>query len=356
MSGSDSAGPAGEFELIQDVIRSLPPADAPWLRVGPGDDAAVLRVPQGWELASSIDSFLAGTHFPAAASPELIAYRSMMASLSDLAAMGAEPAWALVALSLPDGDRNQLAALARGIADAARQAGVLVVGGNLARSAEAASSAAPIQPKRPADACGEVPRPTDAGGEVPNLAAGLAEAAGGGDADASGLALTISVHGWAPAGSLLLRSGARPGDAICVSGALGGAARALATLNLAASQPGRLSPLERCYWRPQPPFSLAARLRAHASSCIDLSDGLLQDLGHLCRASGVGARLQSSLLPLAPGAGPDDALRGGDDYQLCFTTAAAELQADFPVIGEITQAPGLHLDGQPAPPAGYQHF
>ena len=317
MSRGDSAGPGGEFELIQDVIRSLPPADAPWLRVGPGDDAAVLRVPQGWELASSIDSFLAGAHFPAAASPELIAYRSMMASLSDLAAMGAEPAWALVALSLPDGDRNRLAALAQGIAEAARQAGVLVVGGNLARSAEAAA---------------------------------------GGDADASGLALTISAHGWAPAGSLLLRSGARPGDAICVSGALGGAARALATLNLAASQPGRLSPLERCYWRPQPPFSLAARLRAHASSCIDLSDGLLQDLGHLCHASGVGARLQSSLLPLVPGAGPDDALRGGDDYQLCFTTAAAELQADFPVIGEITQAPGLLLDGQSAPPAGYQHF
>ena len=346
MSGGDSAGPAGEFDLIQDLVRSLPPADAPWLRVGPGDDAAVLRVPQGWELASSIDSFLAGVHFPAAASPELIAYRSMMASLSDLAAMGADPAWALVALSLPDGERDRLASLARGVAQAARQAGVLVVGGNLARSAGASSFAASIQPTRPASAHGQAPLPADR----------LTEVAGAADADASGLTLTISAHGWAPAGSLLLRSGARPGDAICVSGALGGAARALATLNLAASRPGRLSPLERCYWQPQPPFSLAARLRAHASSCIDLSDGLLQDLGHLCRASGVGARLQSSLLPLAPGTRPDDALRGGDDYQLCFTTAAAELQADFPVIGEITQAPGLHLDGQPAPEAGYRHF
>lgn len=343
MSGGDSAGPAGEFELIQDLVRSLPSADAPWLRVGPGDDAAVLRVPQGWELASSIDSFLAGVHFPAAASPELIAYRSMMASLSDLAAMGADPAWALVALSLPDGERGRLASLARGIAQAARQAGVLVVGGNLARSVGASPSPVPIQP---ASARGQAPLPADS----------LAEVAGTADADASGLTLTISAHGWAPAGSLLLRSGARPGDAICVSGALGGAARALATLNLAASRPGRLSPLERCYWQPQPPFSLAARLRAHASSCIDLSDGLLQDLGHLCRASGVGARLQSDLLPLAPGARPDDALRGGDDYQLCFTTAAAELQADFPIIGEITQTPGLHLDGKPAPPAGYRHF
>lgn len=333
----------GEFELIDDIVRVLGPAKAPWLRMGPGDDAAVLRPPEGWELASSIDSFLAGIHFPASAAPELIAYRSMMASLSDLAAMGAEPAWALVALCLPDGDRERLMALARGIAEAAGKAGILVVGGNLTRSASMFSSAAPMPSQRLDNAGGEAPLPAD----------GPAEAAAG---EVRGLALTISAHGWAPRGSLLLRSGARPGDAICVSGALGGAARALATLNLAASQPDCLSPLERCYWRPQPPFALAARLRRHASSCIDLSDGLLQDLGHVCRASGAGARLQSRLLPLAPDASLDDALGGGDDYQLCFTTADAGLQAEFPAIGEVAEEPGLRLDGEPVAALGYRHF
>ena len=337
----------GEFELIDDIVRILGPAKAPWLRVGPGDDAAVLRPPEGWELVSSIDSFVADIHFPACAAPELIAYRSMMASLSDLAAMGAEPAWALVALCLPDGERDRLTALARGIAAAARKAGILVVGGNLTRSASIVSSMSPMPCKRPANAGGDARLPAD----------GWAEAAGGvADGDVRGLALTISAHGWAPSGTLLLRSGARPGDAICVSGALGGAARALATLNLAASQPGCLSPLERCYWRPQPPFALAARLRRHASSCIDLSDGLLQDLGHICRASGAGARLQSRLLPVAPGASLDDALGGGDDYRLCFTTADAGLQAEFPAIGEVTEELGLRLDGEPVAALGYRHF
>lgn len=294
-----------EFELIEDIVAAFGHGNAPWLRVGPGDDAAVTRLPDGFELASSIDSFLTGVHFPAAAAPELIAYRSLMASLSDLAAMGADPAWALVALNLPEADRNCALAIARGLADGAEEAGVEIAGGNLASGA---------------------------------------------------LALTISVHGWAPTGSLLLRSGARPGDAICVSGDLGGAARALATLDLAASRPDRLSALERCFWRPQPPFELATRLRGRASGCIDVSDGLLQDLGHLCRASTVGARLQGGAVPLAPGAGLGDALRGGDDYVLCFTTADTGLQHEFPVIGEVTGTPGLMLDGEPVESVGYRHF
>ncbi len=294
-----------EFELIEDIVAAFESGNAPWLRVGPGDDAAVLRVPEGFELASSIDSFLAGVHFPAGAAPELIAYRSLMAALSDLAAMGADPAWALVALSMPEADRDCAAAIARGIAEAARDAGIEIAGGNLASGA---------------------------------------------------LALTVSVHGWAPSGTLLLRSGARSGDAICVSGPLGGAAQALETANLAASVPGCLSDTERGYWRPQPPFALGARLRGHASSCIDISDGLLQDLGHLCRASGLGASVNSAAVPIAPSAGLGHALGASDDYVLCFTTRDAALRRDFATIGEMTEEPGLMLDGRPADVPGYSHF
>ena len=294
-----------EFELIDDIVGAFETGDAPWLRVGPGDDAAVLRVPEGFELASSIDSFLAGVHFPADSAPELIAYRSLMAGLSDLAAMGADPAWALVALNLPNPDRDCAVAIAKGLREAARETGVEIAGGNLA---------------------------------------------------AGSLALTVSVHGWAPAGTLLLRSGARPGDSICVSGPLGGAAHALATVNLASSAPGCLNDAERSYWRPQPPFSLAARLRGRASSCIDVSDGLLQDLGHICRASGLGASLNGAAVPLAPGAGLKHALGGSDDYALCFTTGDAGLRRDFAVIGEMTGTPRLMIDGKPADTPGYSHF
>ena len=154
----------------------------------------------------------------------------------------------------------------------------------------------------------------------------------------------------------MLRSGARPGDSVCVSGPLGGAALALETANLAASVPGRLSGLEHCYWRPQPPFALASRLRSRASSCIDVSDGLRQDLDRLCRASGLGASLNGAALPLAPGAEPGHALGASDDYVLCFTTRDAGLRREFAVIGAITDTPGLLLDGRPAEVSGYSHF
>ena len=330
-----------EFALIERILSELAADEAPaWLTLGPGDDASVAQPPAGWDLASSIDSFLAGVHFPAAAAPELIGYRCMMASLSDLAAMAATPAWVLAALHLqaapprlPTAEANELGAdgnvaasrdatgqgagqsapgradwalgLCRGLAQAAREAGARIVGGNLA---------------------------------------------------AGPSALTLSAHGWAPAGSMLRRSGACPGDLVCVTGPLGGAARALASLDLARSVPGRLSALERCYWRPQPPFDLAPELRRHASSGIDVSDGLLQDLGHLCKASGVGVRLRSQAIPLAQGARLQDALSAGDDYVLAFTTAQGPLPDRFPVIGEVSDEPGLRLDGVLRHPEGFRHF
>lgn len=298
-----------EFALIERILAEFrdpsgggPPA---WLRLGPGDDAALTRPPAGHELASSIDSFLADVHFPSQAAPELIGYRCMMASLSDLAAMAATPAWALAALCLPEGREDWALRLSRGMAEAAREAKVELIGGNLA--------AGPV-------------------------------------------CLTLSVQGWAPSGTLLSRKGARPGDAVCVSGPLGGSAQALNSLDVAHSVPGRLRGAELAYWRPQPPFDLAAPLRRHASAGIDLSDGLLQDLNHLCTASGVGARLHSRAIPLAHGASLETVLGGGDDYVLAFTTSHAPLQERCARIGEIFAGRGLQLDGKPVQPQGFRHF
>lgn len=298
-----------EFALIGRILAEFRDQDGggrpDWLALGPGDDAAAVRPPAGHDLANSIDSFAADVHFPAAAAPELIGYRCMMASLSDLAAMAAKPAWVLAALSLPDGWEDWAVRLSRGMAEAAREAEVQLAGGNLA--------AGPV-------------------------------------------ILTLSVHGWAPAGSLLARNGARPGDAICVSGRLGGAAHALKSHDLANSIPGRLEDSERPYWRPQPPFQLASELRRHASAGIDVSDGLLQDLNHLCAASGVGAQLDGGAIPLAPGASLEDALGGGDDYVLAFTTSHGPLRERCAHIGEIVAGRGLRLDGEPVEPQGFRHF
>ncbi len=295
-----------EFEIIDAIVAKLGSAtQAPSVSVGPGDDAAVTRVPPGHDLASSVDSLLADVHFPAAAPADLIAYRSMMVSLSDLAAMGAEPAWVMVSLSLPNADQAWIGAFAEGIAAAAQDAKVAVVGGNLA--------AGPLQ-------------------------------------------VTVSVHGFVPSGKALLRSGAKPGDAICLSGPVGGAASALNRLDLGACARATLQGCARAYWMPQPPFETAAALRSHASSCIDVSDGLLQDLAHICRASRVGAHLSSAAIPLAEGAQLRDGLCGGDDYVLCFTTGAEQLANAHSVIGEIVAGEDIQVDGQRADVAGYQHF
>ena len=294
-----------EFELIERIRAQLGGGEPDWLVVGPGDDGAAVRPPTGQDAVSSIDSFLADVHFPARADAELIGYRCLMASLSDLVAMAATPAWALVALSLPKGDAGWATALARGMAEAAAVAGASIAGGNLASGP---------------------------------------------------LAVTVSVCGWAPAGAALLRSGAQPGDAICLSGPVGGAAAALKQADLAASEPGQLDALERSYWRPQPPFSLVPALQRHGTSGIDLSDGLLSDLGHVAKASGRCLHLESAAIPLAPGASLSDALSDGDDYALAFTTRHEPLMAQGVVIGEVASGSGLHLDGKPVAGRGFRHF
>lgn len=297
-----------EFELIDCIVAELGDSvDAPWVRVGPGDDAAVTVAPAGSELVSSIDALVGGVHFPLGAGAELIGYRAIMVSASDLAAMGAADGFALVALSLEHGDPAWVRALSRGMARAARDADIRIIGGNIARGP---------------------------------------------------LTLAISVHGHVPAGTALLRSGARPGDEIYVTGALGAAAAALARggLDTCASE-ADLDDLSRRYFLPQARMAAGAALRGRASSAIDLSDGLVQDLGHICRASGVGVALESATIPVADGATLSQALSGGDDYELCFTLAGPPPSLGVAVhrVGRVVAEAGVCLDGQPVT-GGYQHF
>jgi thiamine-monophosphate kinase len=297
-----------EFDLIDCIVKELGDAvDAPWVRVGPGDDAAVTAAPSGSELVSSIDALVGGVHFPLGAGAELIGYRAIMVSASDLAAMGASDGFALVALSLEQGDPAWVRGLARGMARAARDAGIRVVGGNIARGP---------------------------------------------------LTLAVSVHGQVPAGTALLRSGARPGDDVYVTGSLGAAAAAVARGGLDAFQnDAGLDDLARRYFLPQARMAAGVALRGRATSAIDLSDGLLQDLGHICRASGVGVALESALVPVAAGATLTQALSGGDDYELCFTLSGSPPPLGVPVhrIGRVEAGGQVLLDRRPAA-GGYQHF
>jgi thiamine-monophosphate kinase len=298
-----------EFELIDAIVTTLGPATTgPLVRVGPGDDAAVVRVPTGMELISSIDALVGDVHFPAAAGPALIGYRAIMVSASDLAAMGAEQGFALVALNLPGDDPIWVRELTCGMRRALEQLGIALVGGNIARGP---------------------------------------------------LAISVSVHGFVPAGQALLRSGARPGDRIYVTGTLGAAAAALARGGLAECRDeADLDALSRRYFMPDARLPEGLALRDRASAAIDVSDGLLQDLGHILKASGVGADLASASVPRMPGVSLAQALAGGDDYELCFTLAGPPpaLPAGVTWVGEIVATPGLRVDGRPVEAAGYRHF
>lgn len=297
-----------EFQLIDAIVAELGDVAAgEWVRLGPGDDGAVTAAPPGTELVSSIDALVAGVHFPAAADPELVGYRALMVSASDLAAMGAAAGFALVALSLERADADWVRGLARGMAAAARELGLAVVGGNITRG--------PVT-------------------------------------------VAVSVHGFVPAGGALTRAGAHPGDGVFVTGSLGAAAAAVARGGLeGCSANDVLDPLCERYYRPCARIAQGLALRGFATSMIDLSDGLLQDLGHICRASGVGVDLESALFPVAPDASLDQALSGGDDYELCFTGAGEPPPLSVPVqrIGTVTSTPGVRLDGRPAG-GGYRHF
>lgn len=312
-----------EFTLIRRHFAGLTPA-TPAVRLGIGDDAALLQVRAGCELAITSDTLIAGRHFPHETLPADIGWKSLAVNLSDLAAMGAAPLAFTLALSLPQADDNWLRGFAQGLGDLARMAGVPLVGGDTTRGA---------------------------------------------------LSITITALGEVPAGTALRRDGARVGDLVCVTGTLGDAAAALRQWQAGSAG---VAALRARLDRPTPRLAAGRALRGLAHAAIDLSDGLAGDLGHILAASGVGARLDPSALPCSEDLREvisDVAsrvalqLNGGDDYELCcclpperFAAAQAAL-APLPltVIGEIEAEPGLRLlaaDGsiQEHPPQAYRHF
>ena len=291
-----------EFSLIEEVVKQLGDrAQGKWVDIGPGDDAAVIAQTPGCDAVASIDTLVGGVHFPLAANPVDIGYRAMMVSLSDLAAMAAEPRYALVALTLPAGDAEWAGALARGMAEAAAECQTYVCGGNFSKGA---------------------------------------------------LSITVSVHGEVPSGEAVTRAGACVGDKIYVSGDIGGAAACVRRQDWDFSPP--LDPGQMRYLRPRARFDLCQRLRQSAHAAIDVSDGLVADLGHICARSGVGALLEQAAIPVSPGAGLEDALYGGDDYQI-LCTANVDLPG-FNCIGEIVADGGMWMAGVKLEPRGYNHF
>jgi thiamine-monophosphate kinase len=305
-----------EFDLIRRLVRAVP-CRRPDVCVGPGDDAAVLRPPPGMDLVQTVDTCIEGVHFPPGIGPEDLGWRCLAVNLSDLAAMGAEPAWALLSLSLPAADEAWLDGFARGFGELAAETGIDLVGGDTVRGP---------------------------------------------------LAVGFALTGFVPAGGELRRSGARAGDDIWVTGPLGGGAAGLAAWRRGDRE--HAMP----FLRPRPRLAEGSTLRSLASAAVDVSDGLLQDLGHVLAASDVGAELEIERLPLQPaGAGEERlamALGGGDDYQLCFTVprerrdalmAAAADWTERPVrIGRARATPGLALlrAGRPVavPQGGWDHF
>ena len=316
-----------EFELIRRYF-SRPPVTRADVTLGIGDDAALLQPPPGQQLVVTTDLLVSGVHFLPDVNPAALGHKALAVNLSDLAAMGAEPAWFLLNLALPTADESWLAKFSAGLFGLAQRYRVQLVGGDTSRAPQTV--------------------------------------------------IAIEAHGFVPAGQALTRAGARPGDRIFVTGPLGDAGLAL------RHRQGKLrlsdAELASCAERmdqPTPRIEEGLVLRAIASSAIDISDGLVADLGHILEMSRVGARLELARLPLSPAyrahlaeTGWDVALANGDDYELCFTVPPENLAAlkkikhRFPAIteiGVIEAGGGLHIvdaAGKPHTPkiTGHDHF
>lgn len=287
-----------EFELIDAIVAALADsASAPHVRLGPGDDAAVIATPTDAETVASIDTLLEGTHFPVDAPPREIGYRAMAVSLSDLAAMGAEPSYVLVALTLPHSDAAWLEALAAGMADASRVYAAPIVGGNLSRGS---------------------------------------------------LSLSVSVHGTVAPGAALTRSGAQVGDGLFVTGALGASAAVVESGFEVVS----IELLQR-YYRPPERVTTARALSSRVSAAIDISDGLVADAGHLASMSGVQLAIARSQVPVFDGATIEQALFGSDDYELLLTSS--QQLPGCHRIGSVVAGSGVTVGGQQVE-GGYDHF
>ena len=294
-----------------------------------GDDAALVDVSNGMDLAVSTDTMVQGTHFFPDVHPENLGHKALAVNLSDMAAMGAMPYWTMLALTLPAVDDEWLAAFSKGFFDLAEEFNVSLIGGDTTRGP---------------------------------------------------LSLTVTIMGEVPAGAALRRSGAKAGNDVWVSGNIGDAALAVAHRN------GKLVLTEADYheavlrlYEPTPRVGLGQALRGMATAAIDVSDGLLADLGHICRLSGVGATVDANSIPVSPiGArhissleGLTAIVAGGDDYELCFTAPANAresiqdltdmLKVPLTRIGQVRRGKGVSLIGPDGKPLkidgrGYDHF
>ena len=302
-----------EFSLIDRYFKTAASAQ---VDLGIGDDSAIVSPPVGEQLVICTDTLVAGRHFPLSTAAHAIGWKSVAVNLSDLAAMGATPHSILLALSLPQVDDAWLEGFSQGLFDCCAPYNVQLIGGDTTQSPH--------------------------------------------------LTISVTALGWIPTAQGITRSGAQVGDYVVVSGQIGDAAFALQHLG---------HPLQQRLDYPTPRCELGQSLRGLASSMIDISDGLAQDLGHILKASGVGATLYVDQLPLDPALqvlAPEQrwqyALAGGDDYELCFTLSKDNYQrlcqlnptTPFTIIGSIQAEFGLRLEyqGQPQslPLSGYQHF
>lgn len=316
-----------EFELIRQYFAAQPITRRD-VALGIGDDAAVVDAPADRQLVVTTDMLVADVHFFPDADPVALGHKALAVNLSDLAAMGAEPAFFSLAIALPRVDGDWLAQFCEGIYGLARQYDMQLIGGDTTRGP---------------------------------------------------LTISITAHGWVPAGQALTRSGARVGDHIYITGELGDAALALweEQGKLHLSETGSAAVIERLS-RPMPRVNAGQRLRGLAHSAIDISDGLAADLGHILEQSEVGARVDLAQVPVSdiyrthlPEIGWELALANGDDYELCFTVPperADRVQALAPSlgcrltrIGEIVAGGGLQIvdaNGRPysLKQRGHDHF
>ncbi len=317
-----------EFELIRRFFQRPEAPEGPGVVLGIGDDCALLQPAQGQQLALSVDTLVADVHFPADADPAEIAQRALRVNLSDLAAMGASPRWFTLALTLPEADEHWLRAFGAGLFVAADAYGCTLVGG---------------------------------------------------DTTAGPLSITVQVMGEVAPARALRRDGAGIGDYVLVTHCLGDGAGGLAAVRGELDLPeAELAYLRARYYRPEPRLAEAQRLLGLASAALDISDGLVADLGHICAASDVAAQIDVETLPLSPALlALDDrarvrdwALTGGDDYELCFTVPEARMpevglmiargELNATVVGQLVTGTGVHclLDGEPytLEDTGYKHF
>jgi thiamine-monophosphate kinase len=321
----------GEFELIRRFfIRDEKSRRESGVILGIGDDAALLDLPKGTDLVAAVDTIVAGRHFPEDADARSVGHRALAVNLSDIAAMGATPLWATLALTMPSVDPDWLTRFAAGFLDLADAHAVALVGGDTTRGP---------------------------------------------------LSISVQILGHVPHGAALRRSGAQAGDLLAVSGTLGDAAAGLAILKASSRRAGsscEVDELIRRFEYAEPRVRLGLSARGIASAAMDLSDGLVGDLPKLALASGLAARVSVDLLPLSaamkaavnPNQALDWALAGGDDYELLFAVhperfaelkaAADRLNLMLTTIGELSVGASVtwSRNGKEFVPSvsGFDHF